>query len=140
SQLPPLVDLAQRPATLLPEWRERWPILAAARWPPAVGDGAAANVGSGAVGDGRVALTIGTTGAMRVIVPASLPTVPDGLWLYRVTAGQGLLGGATTEGGNLLVWLRATLQLPELDALEREMAGRTPATHGLAMLPFIAGE
>lgn len=140
TQLPPLVDLAPRPTTLLPEWRERWPILAAARWLPAVGDGAAANVGSGVVGDDRVALTIGTTGAMRVVVPAHLPAVPDGLWLYRVTADEALLGGATTEGGNLLVWLRATLQLPELDGLEREMAGRAPAAHGLSMLPFIAGE
>ncbi len=139
-QLPPLVDLAPRPATLRPEWQERWPALADAQWLPAVGDGAAANVGSGAVGDGRVALTIGTTGAMRVVVPAALPSVPDGLWLYRVTADEGLLGGATTEGGNLLSWLRATLQLPSLDELERAIAGRAPAAHGLTMLPFIAGE
>ncbi|MCB0152938.1 MAG: hypothetical protein KDE01_35440, partial [Caldilineaceae bacterium] len=38
-QLPPLVDLAPRPATLRPEWQERWPALADARWLPAVGDG-----------------------------------------------------------------------------------------------------
>lgn len=140
SQLPQLVDLTPMQATLLPEWCLRWPALAGARWLPSVGDGAAANVGSGAVDDSHVALTIGTTGAMRVVVPAALDQVPDGLWLYRVTAAEGLLGGATTEGGNLLAWLRATLQLPSLEALEAEMAGRLPATHGLTLLPFIAGE
>ncbi|MCB0150502.1 MAG: hypothetical protein KDE01_23000, partial [Caldilineaceae bacterium] len=76
----------------------------------------------------------------RVVVPAALPAVPDGLWLYRVTANEGLLGGATTEGGNLLAWLRATLRLPSLDELDRVLGGRAPAAHGLAMLPFIAGE
>ena len=140
SQLPSLVDLAPLPTTLLPEWRRRWPAVAEARWLPAVGDGAAANVGSGAVDDRHVALTIGTTGAMRVVMPAAVGQVPDGLWLYRMTATEGLLGGATTEGGNLLAWLRATLQLPPLDALEVAIAGRPPAAHGLAMLPFIAGE
>jgi gluconokinase len=140
NQLPPLVDPVPRPATLRPEWRARWPALAAAQWLPAVGDGAAANIGSGAVNDGCVALTIGTTGAMRVVVPAAMDTVPDGLWLYRVTAAEGLLGGATTEGGNLLAWLRTTLQLPPLDELERALAERNPAVHGLTMLPFIAGE
>ncbi|MBE2236900.1 MAG: carbohydrate kinase [Caldilineaceae bacterium] len=140
SQLSPLVDVAPRPGRLRPAWRKRWPALASAQWLPAVGDGAGANVGSGA-GDGEhIALTIGTTGALRVVVPAALPVVPDGLWLYRVTATEGLLGGATTEGGNLLAWLRTTLNLPRLDELETLWAQRTPGAHGLQMLPFIAGE
>lgn len=139
-QLAPLVDVAPRPARLQNPWRERWPALAAAQWLPAVGDGAAANIGSGAADDAHIALTVGTTAAMRVVVPADLPVVPAGLWLYRVTASEGLLGGATTEGGNLLDWLRATLQLPPISELDREMASRPPAAHGLRMLPFVAGE
>lgn len=139
-QLSPLVDVTPRPVRLCPAWRERWPALASAQWLPAVGDGAAANVGSGAVDGEHIALTIGTTGALRVVVPATLPAVPDGLWLYRVTATEGLLGGATTEGGNLLAWLRTTLTLPPLDELERALARRQPGEHGLQMLPFIAGE
>ncbi len=139
-RLPSLVEAAPLTHRLLPAWRRRWSPLAEAIWIPAIGDGAAANVGSGAVTGDRVALTIGTTGAMRMIVPAAAPHVPDGLWLYRLTAQEGLLGGATTEGGNLLAWLRATLRLPALDELEAALAAAAPTTHGLTMLPFIAGE
>jgi len=139
-RLPPLVEAAPIEHRLLPAWRQRWPALAEAHWLPAIGDGAAANVGSGAVAGDRVALTIGTTGAMRVIVPATAPHVPDGLWLYRLTAREGLLGGATTEGGNLLAWLRGTLRLPALGEIEEALTAIAPAAHGLTVLPFIAGE
>ncbi len=66
--------------------------------------------------------------------------VPNGLWLYRVDRKRGLLGGATSEGGNLFAWLRNTLQLPPLAELEADLAASSPAAHGLIVLPFIAGE
>lgn len=139
-RLPPLVDAAPLIHGLRSEWCVRWPALREARWLSAIGDGAAANIGSGAVDGNHIALTVGTTGAMRVVVPADQTHMPDGLWLYRLTAQEGLLGGATTEGGNLLAWLRATLRLPSLAEIEQVMVGRAPAVHGLRMLPFIAGE
>jgi gluconokinase len=83
---------------------------------------------------------MGTTGAMRVVVGPELREVPDGLWLYRVDAKRGLLGGATTEGGNVYAWLQSVLQLPEGDELERELAARKPGQHALTVLPFVAGE
>ncbi|MCS6826283.1 MAG: gluconokinase [Caldilinea sp.] len=139
-RLPALVEAAPLSVRLQPEWARRWPALREAVWIPAVGDGAAANVGSGAVAPHQVALTIGTTGAMRVVVPADQPVIPNGLWLYRVTAQEALLGGATTEGGNLLAWLRKTLRLPSLSEIEAAMAAAPPAAHGVHCLPFIAGE
>ncbi len=125
---------------LLPPWSERWPLLKDLPWLPTIGDGAAANIGSGCDHPQRIALTIGTTGAMRVVLPPAIPQVPAGLWFYRVTRNRGLLGGATTEGGNLYAWLRETLQLPPGDQLEKELADRQPAAHGLTVLPFVAGE
>ena len=139
-QLSPLVDVNQPLQGLLSPWAERWPALRGVPWYPAIGDGAAANLGSGCDHPTRIALTIGTTGAMRVVVDPSLAQVPDGLWLYRVAGHQGLLGGATTEGGNLFAWLRESLQLPPIDELEKELAAREPAAHGLTILPFVAGE
>ena len=139
-QLSPLVDVNQPVQGLLSPWAERWPALRTIPWYPAIGDGAAANLGSGCDQPTRIALTIGTTGAMRVVVDPSLAQVPDGLWLYRVAGSQGLLGGATTEGGNLFAWLRESLQLPPTDELEKELAAREPAAHGLTILPFVAGE
>ncbi|MBW7883880.1 MAG: carbohydrate kinase [Caldilineaceae bacterium] len=139
-QLSPLGDVQPVAATLQAEWAARWPDLASARWLPAIGDGAAANVGSGCADGRHIALTIGTTGAMRVVVPPALPAMPDGLWLYRVTQDQGLLGGATTEGGNLLAWLRETLRLPPLEPLDQAVQALEPAGNGLTFLPFISGE
>jgi gluconokinase len=139
-QLSPLVDVNQPLQGLLSPWAERWPALRGVPWYPAIGDGAAANLGSGCDHPTRIALTIGTTGAMRVVVDPSLAQVPDGLWLYRVAGHQGLLGGATTEGGNLFAWLRESLQLPPIDELEKALAVREAAAHGLTVLPFVAGE
>lgn len=139
-QLSPLSEIVPLSNHLRPLWAARWPALARVPWFPAIGDGAAATVGSGCADGRQVALTIGTTAALRAVVSPDLATLPDGLWLYRITAAQGLLGGATTEGGNLLAWLRATLQLPAPDELERQLAARPPADHGVIVLPFVAGE
>lgn len=139
-QLSPLGDLDVPLQGLAAPWAERWPALRDIPWLPAIGDGAAANIGSGCDHPQRIALTIGTTGAMRVVLPPDLPEVPAGLWLYRVTANRGLLGGATTEGGNLFAWLRESLQLPPADQLEKELTARSPTAHGLTVLPFVAGE
>lgn len=139
-QLSPLGDVDTPLQGLLPPWAERWPMLKDVPWLPSIGDGAAANIGSGCDNPQRIALTIGTTGAMRVVLPPAISTVPAGLWLYRVTRERGLLGGATTEGGNLFAWLRETLQLPPSEQLEKELTAREPAAHGLTVLPFVAGE
>ncbi|MEX1019158.1 MAG: gluconokinase [Litorilinea sp.] len=138
--LSPLGDLSEPLQGLRAQYAERWPALANARWLPAIGDGAAANVGSGCVEPDRIALTVGTTGAMRVVVDPDLDRVPDGLWLYRVDARRGLLGGATTEGGNVFAWLQDALVLPDAGTLEAQLSELEPAAHGLAVLPFWGGE
>jgi gluconokinase len=108
-------------------------------WFPAVGDGAASNVGSDCVDPGRVALNVGTSAALRVVTEAPVPP-PRGLWRYRVDRRRALLGGATSEGGNVYAWCQEVLRLPDDDTVERWLAGRTPDTHGLTVLPFLAGE
>jgi gluconokinase len=138
-QLSPLVDVDEALTGLAAPFAQRWPALSGAPWLPAVGDGAAANIGSGCVGAGRVALTVGTTGALRVAIPDP-PEVPEGLWLYRVDRRTALLGGATSEGGNLFAWARRTLRLGAPPELEQQLAALPPDGHGLTILPFIAGE
>ena len=139
-RLSPLVDVGQPLQGLRSPYAQRWPALRDVPWFPAVGDGAAANVGSGCVTPARVALTVGTTSAMRVVTREQVQDVPWGLWCYRVDASRSLVGGALSEGGNIFTWMRNLLRLPEGDVLDAALDAMEPASHGLVVLPFIAGE
>ncbi len=152
TQLP---GLWNSPAALRAPLARRWPRLAKTPWYGSWGDGACANVGSGAVGTHRTALTIGTSSAMRRIIPAAYQVrLPRSLFRYVVDNERHVLGGALSEGGNLYRWARETLALPrpprsgssgELESqegpwLDRLLSRRTPGQHGLTLLPFFAGE
>ena len=63
-----------------------------------------------------------------------------GLWLYLIDARRAVLGGALSEGGNMLYWLDSILKLPLLADAESLVAALQPDGHGLTVLPFIAGE
>jgi len=138
-QLSPLVDYDEPLAGLASPYAARWPALRAVPWFPAVGDGAVANIGSGCIGHERIALTVGTTGAMRA-VERTISRVPPGLWCYRVDRNHALLGGATSEGGNIYAWLRETANLGDPARVEAALAAMAPDGHGLTVLPFLAGE
>jgi gluconokinase len=122
------------------DYAKRWPALANARWYPAYGDGACANVGSGAFGKDHAGMSVGTSGAMRVLWEGEPVAPPAGLWLYRLDARRVLLGGALSEGGNLFEWVIDRFKLPERDELARTVAAIAPDSHGLTWLPFLAGE
>jgi gluconokinase len=122
------------------EWARRWPVLRDVPWFPAVGDGACSNVGSGCTGNDRLALMVGTSGAMRVLWKADSVEVPDGPWCYRADEKRFVMGGALSDGGNLIAWLRETLRLPAPEETERLLAEMEPDSHGLTFLPLLAGE
>ena len=140
-QLPTLVDRDIPLPPLLPEWAGRWPQLAEARWFPAIGDGATANIGAYCVGPDRIALTIGTSGAMRIIVDAddNLPVAPE-LWRYRLDRHSVVVGGALSNGGNIMSWLAELSGDKDFDALTAEARTVAPDAHGLTVLPLLAGE
>jgi gluconokinase len=138
-QLTPVGDLSASRG-LRGDFLRRLPVLAEVPWVPAVGDGACSNLGSGCVGPDRAALMVGTSGAMRIVSAERDVVAPPGLWCYRVDAARALIGGALSNGGNLFAWLRETLQLPEPEVVEAELAAMEPDAHGLTVLPFLAGE
>lgn len=139
-QFPPLGDLRDSITGLTPAYADRWPALKETPWFPAIGDGAAANAGSGCISSDSLALTIGTSSAMRAIVSPDEVSPTGGLWLYLLDARRGLLGGALSEGGNVPAWLEATTKLPPLAGAEPHIASLAPDAHGLTILPFITGE
>jgi gluconokinase len=139
-QFPPLGDLHESVQGLTPEYASAWPALRNVPWFPAIGDGAAACVGSGCASLENWSLTIGTSSAIRVVLPPEQVIPPMGLWLYLIDAKRAVLGGALSEGGNMLYWLDSVLTLPSLADAESLVAALQPDGHGLTILPFISGE
>jgi gluconokinase len=139
-QLSPLVDYNYFRSGLRPRFANRWPALQDIPWFPALGDGATANIGSGCISSERVALTVGTTSALRAVVDFPISRIPKGLWCYRVDSRRSLPGGALSEGGSLFSWLTETLKLRDLSEVEQALANMEPDAHGLTLLPFLAGE
>lgn len=91
--------------TLAPEWARRWPELAGAPWHPALGDGAAANLGVGCNAPDRAALTVGTSAAVRAVRPSPGPAeLPAGLWRYCIDRDRVVVGAAYSSGGQLYSW------------------------------------
>jgi gluconokinase len=50
------------------------------------------------------------------------------------------MGGALSDGGNLVGWLRETLRLPDPEETERLLTEMEPDAHGLTFLPILNGE
>lgn len=139
-QLAP-VDTMDEPQTKLSDqFAGRWPELDGIPWFPALGDGACDNVGSGCTERDRYALMVGTSGAMRACARADSIAIPTGLFCYRLDRKRFVLGGALSNGGEVFAWMRRTLQLPEANELERQLAELQPGQHGLTILPLFAGE
>lgn len=141
NQLSPLIDLDTPLSGLRPPFADRWPDLSRIPWVAAVGDGACSNVGSGCSTPDRLALMVGTSGAMRVMGKTDQPSVPRGLWCYRANRSRFVMGGSLSNGGLLFEWMTETLRLERnLEAVERGLAEMAPDSHGLTLLPFLAGE
>lgn len=137
-----LPELSDAPmAGLAPGPARRWPELARVPWFPALGDGACATLGSGAARPGAIALTVGTSAAVRILREGPVERVPDGLWLYRLDARRTVAGRALSNAGNVFAWLRRTLRLPRADRLEAQLAAMESAPpHRLRVVPALLGE
>jgi gluconokinase len=83
---------------------------------------------------------VGTSGAMRVLWKADSVEVPPGPWCYRADRERFVMGGALSDGGNLVAWLRETLRLPDPEETEGLLARMGPDAHGLTFLPILNGE
>jgi gluconokinase len=143
-QLGGIVDLDDRSAAPASAIVRRWPQLAAARWIPAAGDGAFNNVGAGCTSIGQAALMIGTSGALRELwTPSTAPAVPFGLWRYWLDRRRVVVGGALSNGGNFVAWMRQAFGMgtaKDTARIERAVARIAPDSHGLTVIPFLAGE
>ena len=142
ASLPEIAGPQQSFRGLTSAYAMRWPQLSEARMFPAVGDGAANSIGSGCQSTEKVALMIGTSGAMRVCFAGKPPDqLPPELWCYRANRERILIGGALSDGGGLYNLIKESLlQTEDFRTIESELELLTPDDHGLTVLPFWAGE
>jgi len=124
------------------KFSSRWPTLADARLRVIVGDGASNNVGGGCSTKDRIALMVGTSGAMRVVFEGEPPVeLSPALWSYRIDDRRIVVGGALSDGGGLYRWLMESLLLNnDPQELAKEISAIEPDSHGLTLLPFWSGE
>ncbi len=130
-------------AGLRDEYRERLTGLADIPWFPAAGDGAVSNIGSGGTDDRRLVLNIGTSAAIRVVIPApkgAKVAIRQGLFCYRVDDNHVIQGGAFANGGNVFAWLKGLMQWGDDAEFTKQVARVRPDGHGITVMPFWAGE
>ncbi|MEM8504641.1 MAG: gluconokinase [Cyanobacteria bacterium P01_D01_bin.1] len=114
-------------------------------------DGVLANLGVGAIDTSTVAVTVGTSGAIRAMVDKPKTDEQERLFCYALSEDRWLVGGAINNGGIVLRWVRdnladsevATARLLKKDAYDilTEIASTVPAgSEGLIFHPYLAGE
>ena len=105
-------------------------------------DGALANIGNGATGRGSMAVTIGTSGAVRIITDKAATDKQMRTFCYHCTGKRYIMGGASNSGAIVLQWLKENMlqntgSYKEFMAMAETIA---PGSDELLLLPFILGE
>ncbi|HNJ39680.1 MAG TPA: gluconokinase [Acidobacteriota bacterium] len=131
-------------------YKEQLGRLTSAQWFLSLGDGACSNLGSGPPCQTAAVLNLGTSAALRLSIPETFQKLKTpalarqlftgGLWQYRIDQQWHLVGGALSNAGNLLGWLREVLNLPSTAEINQFLSDSIPDSHGLSCLPFLAGE
>lgn len=138
-QFASIVDPDQPITDVDPRVGARWPALTGAAWFPAIPDGYASNLGVGATIPSTVAMSSATSGAMRTIIQGFPTQLPSGLWSYRVSRTESIVGGALNDVGRVTLWLESTLAPLGVDEVNTLLAA--PPSDGTPLvLPFLTGE
>jgi gluconokinase len=105
-------------------------------------DGASANLATGAIGNHVMAVTIGTSGAARMILEGADVDEEMRTFRYHVKDRDYISGGATNNGAIVLQWLKETLLQTEdsYAQLFQLAAAVPPGSEGLLFIPYILGE
>ncbi|MBD1223491.1 gluconokinase [Virgibacillus halodenitrificans] len=114
-------------------------------------DGVLSNLGVNAIDPGVIAVTIGTSGAIRTV--SNTPrTDPKGrIFCYALTENHWVIGGPVNNGGMVLRWLRdefaaaevetaKRLSIDPYDVLTKIASGVNPGSDGLLFHPYMTGE
>ncbi len=114
-------------------------------------DGVLSNLGVGAIQPGMIAVTVGTSGAVRTMVERPITDPQERLFCYALSENHWVVGGAVNNGGIALRWVRDQLTDTEVRAAQRlgkdpydliTLLAETvpPGAAGLIFHPYLMGE
>nr|WP_239549124.1 gluconokinase [Scopulibacillus daqui] len=114
-------------------------------------DGVLSNLGLDAIKPGVVAVTIGTSGAVRAISGRPVTDPKGRTFCYALTENHWIVGGPVNNGGLTFRWVRDQLGDAEIekakqqgldpyDILTKRAAKIAPGSDGLLFHPYMAGE
>lgn len=114
-------------------------------------DGVLSNLGVGAIDPGVVAVTIGTSGAIRTVTNRPVTDPKGRIFCYALTENHWVVGGPVNNGGMTFRWVRDELASSEVETAKRlgidpydvltKIASRVkPGADGLLFHPYLAGE
>jgi gluconokinase len=115
------------------------------------GDGPLGNLGTGALDAGVVGLSVGTSAAVRMVVPRPLLDRSDRLFCYALTDDAWVVGGAVSNGGATVRWAGSVFGATDdgaddgdgttSDAQLLELAASVaPGSDGLVAIPYLLPE
>lgn len=104
-------------------------------------DGPVSNLGVGATGPGALAVTVGTSVAVRAVVHRPLTGSDGSLFCYPLALDRWVVGCALGNGGSVLDWVARTVAGGAgLDDLLDAAGAVAPGADGLVVVPFLAPE
>ncbi|MED1738096.1 gluconokinase [Bacillus swezeyi] len=114
-------------------------------------DGVLSNLGVNAIKKGEIAVTIGTSGAIRTIIDEPQTDEKGRIFCYALTEKHWVIGGPVNNGGIVLRWIRDEFASSEIETAKRlgidpydvltKIAERVrPGADGLLFHPYLAGE
>lgn len=148
-QLPEIVSGTTQQVGLTEEAQAAMAIPAETPFVYGAFDGALSNLGVGALSKDTVAITIGTSAAVRVVTDHPVIDPRQRLFCYAVDNGLWVIGGPLNNGGDVFQW--AVEHLVDASAVQNEntdayalanevIAGVSAGSEGLIFNPYLGGE
>lgn len=106
-------------------------------------DGALSNLGVGALDNKSIAITIGTSAAVRIMT--TKPLLEPQLFCYALDTKHWIVGGPLNNGGNIFQWaveqlLDVNKDIDDTYAYANQLIAKVPiGAHGLIFHPFLNG-
>jgi len=114
-------------------------------------DGCLANLGVNAIEPGVIAMTIGTSGAIRTVTNRPVTDPKGRFFCYALTENHWVIGGPVNNGGIIFDWMKDEFGKEEIaralqtgqnpfDLITEKIDTIQPGSGGLLFYPYLTGE